>query len=649
MIVLDKQIGPYQVLGRAGRGGIGDVFLAKDVNNGRRVALKVVPVGDDRESQDVVDAERRGAEFQQQLWRVYPHVPEVFECGTADGYFYIAMEYLDGRNLSDLIAVGPIAPDRAVRIAIQLCRFLEAAHALNPLVDGNPRGALLHGDLKPRNIRILENGASSQSCDGDDVRVFDFGIAKALSLSRKVTRNDFGSLAYLSPERLESGDIDPHSDFWAVGVLLYEMVTGVQPFIGKDTRLLESRIRSLKPPAALDDRVPASLQAVIARLLAARQTDRYASASAIREDLERVIGGRGTVAQYDGWPARAYDEPPTARVRPPVEDEATRRTEVVTPSASQLAPLSGSKNSQLVPTRKPSDRSKFKFRLTVALAILVLALGANEFRASREAGIVEAGVHGQELADVNASWRAYDAIRARSLGIGARRLGNTLVSRTTSLTDAVMAGYLAPVPAVREMQWKAAREALTHAVLTRPDDRRLRSSLRYCDGQLHRIDGEARKSRRQNTEAQREFAAAVTAFREAAELRPGWPDPFLGLLRTFIYGLEDVEKGADALEQARKAGYTTGDREMAQLADGHRVRAETYARTARTLTGRPQELQYLTKAVDEYRLALDLYLGISGANDAARNIRNTERAIASIEERAATMTTSTPGTASALP
>jgi hypothetical protein len=178
----------------------------------------------------------------------------------------------------------------------------------------------------------------------------------------------------------------------------------------------------------------------------------------------------------------------------------------------------------------------------------------------------------------------------------------------------------------------------------------LRGALRYCDGHLHRIDGEARKSRKQNTEAQREFAAAVTAFREAAELRPGWPDPFLGLMRTLIYGLEDVDKGADALERARKAGYTPGDREMAQLADGHRVRAETFLRTSRTLAGRPQELQYLTKAADEYQLALDLYLGIPGANDAARNIRNTERAMSAIEQRAAALTPSAaPGTAAALP
>src|SRR4029079_11685474 len=134
---------------------------------------------------------------------------------------YIAMEYLEGRNLSDVITAGPLAPERAVELAIQLCQFLEAAHGFEATIDGRNLRALLHGDLKPRNIRVL---------DGDQIKVLDFGIAKALSLSRKVTRNDFGSIAYLSPERLESGESDAHVDLWAVGVLLYEMVSGVQPY-----------------------------------------------------------------------------------------------------------------------------------------------------------------------------------------------------------------------------------------------------------------------------------------------------------------------------------------------------------------------------------------------------------------------------------
>ena len=164
---------------------------------------------------------------------------------------------------------------------------------------------------------------------------------------------------------------------------------------------------------------------------------------------------------------------------------------------------------------------------------------------------------------------------------------------------------------------------------------RLKASLRYCDGHLHRIDGEARKARGKTVEAQQEFTDAVTAFREAAELRPNWPDPFLGLARTFIYGLEDVDRGADALAQAQRLGYTPGDRETTQLADGYRARADTLARTARTLAGLAQEQEYLTRAAEAYRQALDLYAKVVSFADVARTMRLTQRALGQVEQRIA--------------
>ena len=122
--------------------------------------------------------------------------------------------------------------------------------------------------------------------------------------------------------------------------------------------------------------------------------------------------------------------------------------------------------------------------------------------------------------------------------------------------------------------------------------------VRYTDGHLHRINGEARKARRLLPEAQREFADAVAAFREAAELRPDWPDPYLGLARTFIYGLDDVDRAADAFQRAERAGYTPGSREAAQLGDGYRSRADTLMRSARDVAGLAQERDYLTRAVE---------------------------------------------------
>ena len=214
-------------------------------------------------------------------------------------------------------------------------------------------------------------------------------------------------------------------------------------------------------------------------------------------------------------------------------------------------------------------------------------------------------------------------------------LERALAKQTAIAADLVIANYRTPLPTVREAQWRMAREALAHAVSVRPGDTQLKASLRYCDGHLHRINGEARKSRRQTAEAQHEFTDAVTAFREAAELRPNWPDPFLGLTRTFIYGLEDVDRAADALKQAQRFGYTPGDRETAQLGDGYRTRAETLARTARTLSGMAQEQEYLARAAEAYRQAVGFYSNALGFAGVARNLRVVQRGLTQVEQRIA--------------
>ncbi len=165
-------------------------------------------------------------------------------------------------------------------------------------------------------------------------------------------------------------------------------------------------------------------------------------------------------------------------------------------------------------------------------------------------------------------------------------LERALAQQTDVLAERVFSNYRTPQPTVREAQWKSARELIAEALAAMPGDSRLKAALRYCDGHLHRIKGEARLSKKLTAEAKQEFAEAVTAFREAAELRSDWPDPFLGLMRTFIYGLDDVDRGADALKQAQRLGYQQSDRETAQLGDGYRARAETL-RAYGPHTGRP--------------------------------------------------------------
>src|SRR6476620_7223498 len=255
MTTVFQRVGPYDIVREIGRGGMAAVFLADDSRHARQVALKLVPIGQDREAREILDAERSGARLQAQLAEACGLVPRVFEEGDEPPYYFIAMEYVHGENLSDLIARGPVPAVESTRIASELCRFLDTAHRFKTSIDGREFWSLVHGDLKPRNVRLSDNG---------DIKVLDFGIAKALSLSRKVTRNDFGSMPYLSPERLESTEVDAQSDLWAVGVILYELLSGLPPFHAPDTRRLEHEIRAGYGRRPLPGTCPTGLQAIVA-------------------------------------------------------------------------------------------------------------------------------------------------------------------------------------------------------------------------------------------------------------------------------------------------------------------------------------------------------------------------------------------------
>jgi hypothetical protein len=203
----------------------------------------------------------------------------------------------------------------------------------------------------------------------------------------------------------------------------------------------------------------------------------------------------------------------------------------------------------------------------------------------------------------------------------------------------VIANYRTPTPTVREAHWLAARDALSRALSVVGDRGRLRAMLRYCEGHVHRINGEAQKQRGDGDSGQEAFTEAVVAFREAAELRSNWIDPFLGLARTFILGLEEVELGADALERAQEIGQAPGqdwamsDREWAMLGDGYRTLGNSLIKSAAQLRGLPQEREYLSRAAEAYRRALAEYAKASGFGTVPQSIGRTQRALQQVEER----------------
>lgn len=276
------RLGRYEIIRRLGK-SMTDVYLAHDVHADRKVALKLIPLAGDATSRLVLEAERRGAEIQKRLLDVDRRMIEIYEFGELDGYFFVAMQYVEGRSLADLLSSNRvIEASRAAVIALEICEQLAKFHAADP--------AVVHGDIKPSNVHVGFN---------DTVRLLDFGIAKTLRDDRDATGHRFGSPSYCSPERLSRSKVDEQSDLWALGATLYEMLAGVPPYQAEDTRRLERLIRSKRAPRALGRTCPRGLRAIVGKALAGNPAQRYSSAAEFQTDLHLFLGGKQTAAERE--------------------------------------------------------------------------------------------------------------------------------------------------------------------------------------------------------------------------------------------------------------------------------------------------------------------------------------------------------------
>lgn len=651
--MLDRDFGKYRLIKRLGRGGMADVYLARDTVLQRDVALKIVEAGSDADTV-VLDTERRGAALHEQFSRVHSHVPIVHEYGESGGYFYLDMEYVEGEDLAAKIARGPLAGSAAASIALEVSRFLESAHRFEANVDGRELHGIIHGDIKPKNIRINREGR---------IKVLDFGIAKGLSLVRQLTRNDFRSSTYCSPERLETGEVDVHADLWSVGVVLYEMLAGHPPFRAATVEKLEVLIQARMPAPPLPEDVEAGLQRIVFKALAPERARRYQTAADVCADLAAWLDERETRADKE-WMQGSTDAEVTRRTRPPVhsaatesfDPEATRLTrdedtrptrptsheETTRPgrgvsdgnAAGEGARDAGVSGTSVAAGVQPGavaagsrvSPSVRRRRLIVAgLAVLALSVFANEVTVWSAARELRSGLPALQPAELDAAWNRYEKLRRRSLlGVAIIGVRRPLKERLVAQAERVISDYRHDAPAVREAHWKQAVDWLRCASRLDPQDSGVLARLRYCEGHLYRIEGESRKRRKQ-ANATRSLHEAIARFEEAGRVDRHWPDPYLGLARTYVYGLDDLDRAIVAFEEAGRRGYRPGLREIAQLADGYRNRADRMRRESERLRGLPQEYELLEKAVNDYGRAVHLYEQAIGFGEASANLRYVQR------------------------
>jgi beta-lactam-binding protein with PASTA domain/predicted Ser/Thr protein kinase len=297
--------GRYRIMRKLGTGGMANVYLAEDQELGRRVAIKIL---NDRHANDDQFVERFRREAKNAAGLSHPNIVSIYDRGEAEGTYYIAMEYLDGRSLKELIVSrGPAPIAIAIDYARQILTAVRFAH----------RHGIVHRDIKPHNVLVDAEGR---------LKVTDFGIARAGASQMTEAGSIIGTAQYLSPEQAKGAPVDQTSDLYSVGVVLYELLTGVVPFSGDTPVEIAMKHLSAVPEAPSEKRaeIPRDLDLIVLRALGKDPAERYQSAEEMDADLERVQRGAAV--------SPATEEAATAIIsRPPPSAAPTAITQARQP------------------------------------------------------------------------------------------------------------------------------------------------------------------------------------------------------------------------------------------------------------------------------------------------------------------------------
>ena len=611
---LGWELGDYSILRTVDSGKFGIVYWAQHKPTGRQAALKLIPL-EGADSEEKVAAERHGAMLQQQFSRTHKRmVPEIYEHQPIAMFYAIAMELVHGQPLTDVIAAGPLPPARAARVALAICRFLAAAHRFETDVEGVHYALIVHGDLKPDHVLLLDN---------DEIRVLDFGIAKALAERTLVTTNKWGSIQYASPERLQSeGHVNEHADFWSLGVMLFEMVAGYRPYLRYEHNAsrLDAAIRRQEAPEPLPPAADPVLVAIIRKLLATQIERRYTSADLIVRDLEAYLAGMPTLAATDVAQASVATVRVPAMIPPIPAVAGPAPSQSVPTEPLPRTPPTIATEAIAPATAKPvKKRSRFRTFVRYAVIFVLLSMVMRECVGLAQAGRLRERIDTIEAEQVAEIRTEYRSITTGPFGLGVGQVRVPLRDRMVALADRAILEFRTDSPSVSEVEWQRARDSIAFA-----QELSSRSAIAakraYIDAHLARIAAKDRTG----------FEAAVRGFRESARLDAQAFDPYLGLARIYAYSLREVEPLIDAIEQAEQRGYQRGPREQAQIGDAYRFRADRTLAAAARLGGEDR-IEQLAKAAEDYGQCIANFEGLNFF-DSENNLRTCRRRLAAIVE-----------------